>query len=59
MALHNYVKQVPELKGISFFTYAEDNNIKLSGTYHNIYLEGPPQHKDKCKFIPQIIAIVK
>jgi len=70
-----YVKQIPELKAISFFhhgayedipetrkrllKYAEDNNIKLSGRFRNLYLEGPPQHKDKSKFITQIIAIIE
>ena len=69
-----YVKDIPELKGISFFhhgpyediskarknliTYAEENNLKLTGVFRNIYLEGPPQHKDKSKFITQIIAII-
>ena len=69
-----YIKQIPELKAISFFyhgayeeipkarkrllIYAKENNIKLSGTFRNLYLEGPPQHKDKSKFITQIIAIV-
>ena len=70
-----YVKTIPELKAISFFhhgayedilearkrllTYAKENNIKLSGTFRNLYLEGPPQHKDKKKFITQIIAIIE
>ncbi len=70
-----YVKQIPELKAISFFhhgayedipearkrliSYAEENNINLSGTFRNLYLEGPPQHKDKSKFITQIIAIIE
>ncbi len=70
-----YIKHVPELKAISFFhhgayeeipearnrllTYAKENNIKLSGTFRNLYLEGPPQHKDKSKFITQIIAIIE
>jgi len=70
-----FVKQIPELKAISFFhhgayedipetrkrllKYAEDNNIKLSGRFRNLYLEGPPQHKDKSKFITQIIAIIE
>jgi len=70
-----YVEQLPELKAISFFhhgayedipetrkrliSYVEENNIKLSGTFRNLYLEGPPQHKDKSKFITQIIAIIK
>ena len=70
-----YVKIIPELKAISFFhhgayeeipeirkrliTYAEENNLKLTGVFRNIYLEGPPQHKDKSKFITQIFAIVE
>ena len=69
-----YVEQLPEIKAISFFhhgayedipkarkrliSYAEENNLKLSGTFRNLYLEGPPQHKDKNKFITQIIAII-
>ena len=69
-----YVEQLPEIKAISFFhhgayedipkarkrliSYAEENNLKLSGTFRNLYLEGPPQHKDKSKFITQIIAII-
>ena len=70
-----YVKIIPELKAISFFhhgayeeipeirkrliTYAEENNLNLTGLFRNIYLEGPPQHKDKSKFITQIIAIIE
>ena len=70
-----YVKQIPKLKAITFFhhgayedipearkrllMYAKENNIKLSGTFRNLYLEGPPQHKDKSKFITQIIAIIE
>ena len=70
-----YVKQVPELKAISFFhhgayeklpearkrliSYAEKNNIKLTGVFRSIFLEGPPQHKDPSKFITQIIAMVE
>lgn len=70
-----YVEQIPELKAVSFFhhgayesipearkrliSYVEENNLKLSGTFRNLYLEGPPQHKDKSKFITQIIAIIE
>ena len=70
-----YVKIIPKLKAISFFhhgayeeipevrkrliTYAEENNLKLTGVFRNIYLEGPPQHKDPNRFITQIIAIVE
>ena len=70
-----FVENIPELKAISFFhhggyeeipevrkrlvVYAEENNIKLSGAFRNLYLEGPPQHKDKSKFITQIIGIIE
>ena len=70
-----YIKNIPTLKAISFFhhgayedipearkkliAYAEEHNLKLSGTFRNLYLEGPPQHKDKSKFITQIIAIIE
>ena len=40
-------------------SYAEENNLTLTGVFRNIYLEGPPQHKDKSKFITQIIAIIE
>ena len=74
-SMGEYVMNTPGLKAISFFhhgayekisetrkrliSYAEENNIKLNGVFRNIYLEGPPQHKDKKKFITQIIAIVE
>lgn len=70
-----YIRSIPELKAISFFhhgayeeisearkrliSYAQENNIKLMGVFRNIYLEGPPQHKDKNKFITQIIALIE
>lgn len=70
-----YVRINPENKAISLFhhgayedipaarkrlvSYAEENNLKLTGVFRNIYLEGPPQHKDKSKFITQIIAIIE
>lgn len=70
-----YIKQIPILKAISLFhhgayekipearkklvMYAKENNLKLSGVFRNLYLEGPPQHKEKSRFITQIIAIVE
>ena len=70
-----YVENIPPLKAISFFhhgayekiaearkkliSYAEENNLKLTGTFRSLFLEGPPQHKDKSKFITQIVAIIK
>ena len=69
-----YIKHIPAHKALSFFhhgayediphalekivSYAKENNIKLSGVFRNIYLEGPPQHKDKSKFITQIVALI-
>ena len=70
-----FAMPMPELKAISLFhhgayegipasrqrlvDYAMENNIKLSGVFRNLYLEGPPQHKDSSKFITQIIAIIE
>jgi len=70
-----YIKQLPDLRAISYFhhgayeeipevrkkliKYAKENNVKLSGVFRNLYLEGPPQHKDKNKFITQIIGIIE
>lgn len=70
-----YIKKFSKLKAIAFFhhgayedipkarekliSYAKENNIKLSGVFRNLYLEGPPQHKDKSKFITQLIAIIE
>jgi DNA-binding transcriptional MerR regulator len=70
-----YVVKIPELKAISVFhhgayedipttrnrliAYSEENSLKLTGVFRNTYLEGPPQHKDKSKFITQITAILE
>ncbi len=70
-----YIKTIPSLKAISVFhhgayedipsvrekliEYARENNIKLSGVFRSLYLEGPPQHKDKSKFITQIIGLIE
>lgn len=71
----DYVEKIPALRAITFFhhgayedipkvrqkliKYAKENGITLSGTYRNLYLEGPPQHKDKSRFITQVIAIIE
>lgn len=36
-------------------SYANENNLKISGICRHIYVEGPPQHKDPAKFITQIL----
>ena len=70
-----YVETIPDVRALSvyhhgasedipdtrkkLFEYAKENGITLSGKCRHIYLEGPPQHKDKKKFITQIIAIIE
>ena len=70
-----YVEAIPDVRALSvyhhgayedipdtrkkLFEYAKENGITLSGKCRHIYLEGPPQHKDKKKFITQIIAIIE
>ena len=70
-----YVESIPDIRALSvyhhgayedipdtrkkLFEYAKENGITLSGNCRHIYLEGPPQHKDKRKFITQIIAIIE
>lgn len=70
-----YIEKLPELKAIAFFhhgpyemisdargklvTYAKTHGLKLSGVFRNLFLEGPPQHKDPSKFITQIIALIE
>lgn len=67
------ILRLPPIKAISVFhhgsyetiplsrkklvDYAKKNSIVLSGIFRNLYLEGPPQHKDPSKFITQIIAL--
>ena len=69
-----YIQKIPELRAISTFhhgayedipnvrekliNYAKANNIKISGKCRHLYLEGPPQHKDKSRFITQVILII-
>ncbi|MBQ9986132.1 MAG: MerR family transcriptional regulator [Oscillospiraceae bacterium] len=70
-----FVRNIPLLKALSFFhhgayekipdvrkrlvSYAEEKGLKLSGTFRSLYLEGPPQHSDKDKFITQVVAMIE
>ena len=38
--------------------YAGEHDILHSGRFRNIYLEGPPQHKDKNKFITNVVLFI-
>lgn len=69
-----YIQNIPELRAISIFhhggyeeipaarekliAYAKENNIETSGKCRHLYIEGPPQHKNKNKFITQVILII-
>jgi len=55
---HGAYESIPETRKI-LIAYAEENNIKLSGVFRHIYIEGPPQHKDQNKFITQVIAMIE
>ena len=55
---HGAYEDIPDIRK-KLFEYAKENGITLSGKCRHIYLEGPPQHKDKNKFITQVIAIIE
>lgn len=55
---HGDYEKIPEVRKRLIY-YAKENGIKLSGVFRNVYIEGPPQHKDKSKFITQVIALIE
>lgn len=55
---HGSYETIPSSRQ-KLITYAEKNNLRLTGVFRNLYLEGPPQHKDTSKFITQLIAIIQ
>ena len=55
---HGAYENIPQTHK-KLFDYAKENGYTLSGTLRSTFLEGPPQHKDKSKFITQVIAIIK
>lgn len=55
---HGSYEDIPETRK-KLVAYAQESNVKLSGTFRHLYIEGPPQHKDKSKFITQIIALME
>lgn len=70
-----YIVNIPSFRAISLYhhgayedipatrerllSYAKQQKLKILGKCRHVYLEGPPQHKDKSKFITQIIAIIE
>ena len=55
---HGAYEEFPEVRK-KLIAYAEKNNLKLTGRFRSVFLEGPPQHKDVSKFITQVIAIIE
>ncbi len=39
--------------------YAAEHGFTPCGILRHVYLEGPPQHKDSCKFITQVLLPIK
>ena len=50
---HGDYDEIPEARE-RLVAYARQQGLKLKGTCRNIYLEGPPHHKDKSKFVTQV-----
>lgn len=69
-----YILNIPSFRAISLYhhgayedipaaretliSYAKQHDLKISGKCRHIYLEGPPQHRDKRKFITQILLLL-
>lgn len=70
-----YIHTFPETRALSLYhrgayedmgltvnkliDYAKKHNYKLKGTVRRIYIEGPPQHKDKSKFLTIILLPIE
>ncbi len=54
---HGPYERMPEARE-KLIHYAKEHNLQLTGRFRHVYLEGPPQHKDKNRFITQIIAFI-
>ncbi len=55
---HGSYETIPDVRK-NLIAYAKENGLTLTGTFRNIYLEGPPQHKDPSKFITQVLALLE
>ena len=54
---HGAYEEIPAVRE-KMLMFAKENGIETTGIFRNFYLEGPPQHKDKSRFITQIILII-
>lgn len=55
---HGAYEDIPAVRE-RLFSYAKQNQLKIMGKCRHVYLEGPPQHKDKSKFITQIVLLIR
>lgn len=51
---HGAYESIPDTRK-KLTDFAKENGLKINGLCRHIYIEGPPQHKDKNKFVTQII----
>ena len=58
MFFHGDYDEIPQIWG-KLVDYARERGIRLKGTCRNIYLEGPPHHTDKSKFVTQVAMPVE
>lgn len=55
---HGSYESIPAVRE-KLIAYAKEHGITLKGTCRNIYLEGPPQHKEPEKFITQVTVLIE
>ena len=55
---HGSYESIPAVRE-KLIAYAKEHGITLKGTCRNIYLEGPPQHKEPEKFITQVAVLIE
>lgn len=55
---HGAYEELPAVHN-QLLTYAKENNFSPAGIFRHIYLEGPPQHKNKDKYITQVLLLIE
>ena len=55
---HGGYESIPAVRE-KLLAYANEHGITLKGSCRNIYLEGPPQHKEPEKFITQVAVLIE
>ncbi len=55
---HGAYESLPAVRE-KLLSFARENGLKPTGTCRHVYIEGPPQHKDKSKFITQVLLPIE